>query len=96
MRLPFEIRTRIYHYLFTELRLARVPNDGRKPVQPPAEPTGYPPILVSNHAIRDEALSLYYQLVDFRLIWNQDYESIYLRRVISTYLFACGMALILL
>jgi hypothetical protein len=76
MRLPFEIRSRIYNYLFTGLLLARVSNHGRKPVQSPAEPSGYPPILVSNRVICDEALSLYYQLVDFRLIWKQDYESI--------------------
>ena len=65
MRLPFEIRSRIYHYLFNGLRLARVSNHGRKPIQPPAAPSGYPPILLSNRATRDEALSVYYELVDF-------------------------------
>jgi hypothetical protein len=76
MRLPFEIRSRIYNYLFTGLLLPRVSNHGRKPVQSPAEPSGYPPILLSSHAILDEALTLYHQLVDFRLLWNKDYDSI--------------------
>ena len=41
-------------------------------LNPPATPGYWCPTV----QYVDEALSLYYQLVDFRLIWNQDYESI--------------------